>query len=100
MPHHNPEQLLHITQESRIRFAELDLPADHFRKKEVDELLTQLEKKLGNPALQNDAFLEQDSDGDEGLKCIICESKKKDTRFQCGHLCCCMDCSQKTNNCP
>lgn len=64
-PQADVHQLLAITKESRARFAELDLPADHFRTKQVVTLIEQLESRLpGGGTLVSETL--NDAPADDG----------------------------------
>lgn len=55
--------------------------------------------KKGFVISQSKVFMDERTDI-EPYKCCVCMENKRNTMFNCGHLCSCRACSEKIANCP
>lgn len=94
--------MLTVLQQSWEKFSLLDLPEDHFRKRQVHKMIVDLENNLMK-AVPADA-----DDGEElpagsvqpEILCIICEEQPRGAALQCGHVMSCLGCAERLTNCP
>ena len=99
-----PDRLFRMVQESKARMEELDLPEDHFRKKQIQALLASLDKELFDAFTVSNTSAscanEDDSCEDKPQTCLICLSRPMEMVFGCQHVCACESCSREITKCP
>ena len=87
---------------------ELDLPEDHFRKKQIQALLVSLDKELFDAFTVSNTSAScaagddsQDYKREDGPQtCVICLSRPMEMVFGCQHVCVCEGCSREIDKCP